>query len=396
MNILFFSGSYLNYGGIEVVTSVLAKKFVEDGHQVTIAALEMPHPEISSQQIDGVQLVKLSNPILAYRNIRILRMVFQKRDIDVVINQWGMNFMSTLLLRMARGARNVKLVSVLHVAPNHSIAVSKIHNKINRARIDKNYIKIAYNYVKLKAVIFVLQKSLCYVASHSSRFVLLSQGFIKPLVEFAKLESTDNLECIPNPVTLDSTFEVEQISLKKKQLLYVGRMDFSPKRVERIVHLWENLSQFWLDWELVLVGDGLQKKELEEYVASHSVPRVRFEGFKKNPTKNYEEASILLLTSDMEGFGLVIVEGMTYGCVPVVYGSYEAVYDIIEDGKSGYITSMPYNSKEMEDKVNVLMQDEQKRKQMAANAIDQSKKFSLGYVAQMWYNLFEDVLKNGK
>ena len=101
MNILFFSGSYLNYGGIEVVTSVLAKKFVEDGHQVTIAALEMPHPEISSQQIDGVQLVKLSNPILAYRNIRILRMVFQKRNIDVVINQWGMNFMTTLLLRMA-------------------------------------------------------------------------------------------------------------------------------------------------------------------------------------------------------------------------------------------------------------------------------------------------------
>lgn len=247
--------------------------------------------------------------------------------------------------------------------------------------------------MKLKAVIYVLQKSLCYVASHSSRFVLLSQGFIKPLVEFAKLESTDNLECIPNPVTLDSTFEVEQISLKKKQLLYVGRMDFSQKRVERIVHLWENLNQFWLDWELVLVGDGLQKKELEEYVVSHSIPRVRFEGFKKNPTKNYEEASILLLTSDMEGFGLVIVEGMTYGCVPVVYGSYEAVYDIIEDGKSGYITSMPYNSKEMEDKVNVLMQDEQKRKQMAANAIDQSKKFSLGYVAQMWYNLFEDVLK---
>lgn len=36
MNILFFSGSYLNYGGIEVVTSVLAKKFVEDGHQVRV------------------------------------------------------------------------------------------------------------------------------------------------------------------------------------------------------------------------------------------------------------------------------------------------------------------------------------------------------------------------
>lgn len=45
MNILFFYRVYPNYGGVEVVTSVLAKRFVEDGHQVTIASLEQPHPE---------------------------------------------------------------------------------------------------------------------------------------------------------------------------------------------------------------------------------------------------------------------------------------------------------------------------------------------------------------
>ena len=62
------------------------------------------------------------------------------------------------------------------------------------------------------------------------------------------------------------------------------------------------------------------------------------------PIQHYKEASIFLLTSDLEGFGLVVIESMSYGVVPVVYGSYEAIYDIIDNGKSGLITPIPYNS----------------------------------------------------
>ena len=55
MNILFFYRVYPNYGGVEVVTSVLAKRFVADGHHVTIASLEQPHPELKDQNIEGVE-----------------------------------------------------------------------------------------------------------------------------------------------------------------------------------------------------------------------------------------------------------------------------------------------------------------------------------------------------
>ena len=36
MNILFFYRVYPNYGGVEVVTTVLANRFIKDGHGVII------------------------------------------------------------------------------------------------------------------------------------------------------------------------------------------------------------------------------------------------------------------------------------------------------------------------------------------------------------------------
>ena len=43
MNILFFYRVYPNYGGVEVVTTVLANRFIKDGHGVIIASIEQPH-----------------------------------------------------------------------------------------------------------------------------------------------------------------------------------------------------------------------------------------------------------------------------------------------------------------------------------------------------------------
>ena len=100
-----------------------------------------------------------------------------------------------------------------------------------------------------------------------------------------------------------------------------------------------------------------------------------------------------MLTSDLEGFGLVILESMSFGVVPIVYGSYEAVYDIIEDGKSGFITPKPYSQKETVQRLEELIQNEDKRMSMAANAMEQAKLFSLDSVVKQWYDLFEQVKK---
>ena len=113
MNILFFYRVYPNYGGVEVVTSVLAKRFVEDGHQVTIASLEQPHPELKDQNIEGVELIALHHPVLAKDNIARLHQVIVDKKIDIIVNQWGLPYKTTILCNKAIKGTNCKLVSVL-------------------------------------------------------------------------------------------------------------------------------------------------------------------------------------------------------------------------------------------------------------------------------------------
>ncbi len=100
-----------------------------------------------------------------------------------------------------------------------------------------------------------------------------------------------------------------------------------------------------------------------------------------------------MLTSDFEGFGLVIVEAMQFGVVPVVYGSYLAVYDIIEDGKNGIITPMPYNIDNTVGSLRKLMDDSNLRQQMATNAIVKAKKFSVDNVVNEWYEKINQLTK---
>ena len=97
-----------------------------------------------------------------------------------------------------------------------------------------------------------------------------------------------------------------------------------------------------------------------------------------------------MLTSDLEGFGLVIIEGMSYGCIPIVYGSYSAVYDIIEDGISGFITSVPFSLKTTVNRMEQLINHPDIRNMMAEKAINRARKFSIDEVICKWYSLINN------
>ena len=79
------------------------------------------------------------------------------------------------------------------------------------------------------------------------------------------------------------------------------------------------------DWILRIVGDGPERDNIEHMVQKLELKNVRFEGF-QYPRSYYEISSILILTSEYEGFGLVVAEAMSFGVIPVVLGSYSAIY----------------------------------------------------------------------
>lgn len=390
MNILFFYRVYPNYGGLEVVTSVLAKRFVADGHHVTIASLEQPHPELKDQNIDGVELICLHHPVLAKDNIQRLHQVVVDKKIDIIVNQWGLPYKTTMLCNKAIKGTSCKLVSVLHGAPNISKVIIKAQDKVKNA--SNPIAKFGFSAI-LKAKKEVIKWSIRYACRHNEKYIMLSNAFIDSLIKYARIKDASNITAIGNPVTIPVDLNGFSLDNKLKQLLYVGRMDYENKRVNRIVEAWQDIVEKHKDWELVLVGDGPHKQQLMNYVNQHKINRVRFEGFQvEAPIRYYKDASIFMLTSDLEGFGLVIIESMSLGCVPIVYGSYEAAYDIIDQGVCGFVTPKPYSEAKTTEKMELLMNDEKLRQDMAKKAMEKAKSFSIDSISQKWYELFNKVL----
>lgn len=386
MKILFIISTYPNYGGTEKVTTFLANTFAKAKNEVHIASFEQPHPELLEELHPKVQFHSLAMPYQTHHNIKYLKRLVREQKISFIINQHCLPYYMTRLCNRIRKGTDCKLISVLHGIPNKSKKTIIAEDELAQARTTLGKL---YHRMKLRLYHNIIQWSIRYTYNHSDQYILLSELFKDVFCEYARIYDTSKLMAIPNSICIRTDYETNYLPGKKKQLLYVGRMDMENKRVNRIVEAWEEIYREFPDWELILVGDGPHKPILEDYVKEKKIERVIFQVFsREEPTKYYQDASILLLTSDMEGFGMVITEGMSYGVVPIVYGSYPAIYDIINNKVSGFITHKPYSQKETVKYMKLLMNNPELRTKMAKEAIKDSKKFTMEDNVNLWSILF--------
>lgn len=386
MNILFIISTYPNYGGAEKVTTFLANTFAKAQSEVHIASFEQLCPELLDELHPEVEFHALSSPARSAKNIMVLRKLIRERKIDFIINQHCLPYYMTKLCNQIRKGTDCKLISVLHGIPNRSKKVLIAEDELKAAQTAWGR---WYHRMKLKAMNEVIKWSIRYTYRKSDQYVLLSELFKDIFCEYARVHDTSKLMAIPNSICIETDYETDYVPTKKKQVLYVGRMDVENKRVNRIVEAWEEVYREFPEWELVLVGDGPHKPILQAYVEKQGMERVRFCPFtKEEPVKYYQEAAILMLTSDMEGFGMVVTEGMSYGVVPIVYGSYPAIYDIVNNRMSGFITHKPYSKKETVKYLKLLMGNAKVRERMARQAIVDSKKFTIEDNINLWSLLF--------
>jgi glycosyltransferase involved in cell wall biosynthesis len=390
MNLLFVVGVYPGFGGTEKVTTVIANELSRRGYGVHIVSFEQKNMELMDEVAEDVVFHPLTKPLNTTNNQVAIRQILIDGQVDIIINQWCLPYHVTYLLNRARRGLPCRLVSVLHGVPDRSKKVIVAEDALKNAR---NVVSRLLARIKVSALNYVIQRSIRLTYDRSDAYVVLSHGFIDSLKQYARLSHTEKLLSIGNPVTIPTDYTQTYTGRKKRQILYVGRMDKENKRVNRIVEAWEMVAPQHQNWNLVLVGDGPHRSALEDYVQSHHMERVTFTGFvKEAPIDYYKESSIFMLTSDLEGFGLVIVEAMSYGVVPIVYGSYVSVYDIIDSGRTGIITPMPYSQDATVAALCRLMDDEAYRKRMSVAAQRDSQRFELSSVVNQWEELFHSLL----
>lgn len=394
MNILFLLKS-LETGGLEVVTSVLANKFITEGHKVYVYSFLDGKNSVARRFDKRVELEVMNDYSVSKHNVEALHRILVENKIDVIINQWGLPLIPIKTARKASKGLDVKIISVYHNAPSFNgriqkmnIAVTCYENPLKRLVF--RTIKSAYRMVTSRAMAYIYKKS--------DRFLVLSDCYIKEFKKFTGIRNIGKLGVMTNPVTIENTDYEYSLEKKLKEIIYVGRLDFVQKRVYRVIDTWIYLEGKYPKWKLTIIGDGEDKENLENHVKALGLKRVSFEGF-KNPINYYKRASVLMLTSDFEGFPLVLAECMSFGVVPVVYHSYAAVEDIIEDRRNGIVQPFckeGFNAEDMARRISELMKDKDRRNNMAISAIEKSRNYSVDEIYRRWMGMLTSVVYNGQ
>ena len=123
------------------------------------------------------------------------------------------------------------------------------------------------------------------------------------------------------------------------------------------------------DLNLVIVGDGAQKKELEGVVdklklkkSVHFIGRVDYTDL----THYYHMADIFVSPSLSESFGKTLVEAGAAG-IPAVATATTGSKEIILDGETGFVVPIK-NKKQMTEKLEILLGDEDLAQKMGERA----------------------------
>ncbi len=92
--------------------------------------------------------------------------------------------------------------------------------------------------------------------------------------------------------------------------------------------------------QLLLVGDGPLKSDMEILVSTHSLP-VTFIGFQQKDSLPglYAAADFFVLPSRHEPWGVVVNEAMACSLPLLLSDSVGAAYDLLDDGKNGFMVS---------------------------------------------------------
>ena len=199
----------------------------------------------------------------------------------------------------------------------------------------------------------------------------------------------DKCKCVYIPNCIEN-LPNERSKLDKKRFISVGRL--SPEKgYLDLLKVYKKIIIDYPDWLLDIIGDGVEKEKLENYISKNSLTGVTLHGFqgKDYIEKVMLDSSIYLMTSHTESFGIVLIEAMSYGVPCIAMDSAEGAVDIIEDNYNGYLIN-DRNIDEMASKIEELINNKEKRIELGNNALKSVSKYTSEVVGKEWLKLIEE------
>lgn len=190
----------------------------------------------------------------------------------------------------------------------------------------------------------------------------------------------------PIPAHLKSVKENSKCVLNKR-ILWIGRIA-EEKRTKDALLMMRELLEVVPDATLDIVGQPEKSYGEETYTLCNDLKlsaNVRFHGYQKDVSEYYKNCDVLIMTSETEGFPLVLQEANAYG-IPCVMYQLPFLSDITSE--YGIITVPLGRTELMAEAVSNLLLDDKKRWEYAKRSRKRFEEMQAYDIQNAWQRIF--------
>lgn len=390
MKICFYCDSIFSYGGVQRVLAVIAKALAKN-HQVYILTLDTPLLEdtkmydlesadlhytyLEYPQLPFYEKIPCKIYSFLYKEILPKNKLFSKL---YAYSSFSYSHRSLLIKELNRA--DYDIVVGVHVFLSFHLA--SIHKSIRANTIGwmhnsyDAYFTMENSYLGNLKNLFVHQMPLL------DRIIVLSNYDKRLYLKELNIKS----EVIYNPLTI---IPGEVSSLFNKKFLAIGRFSHLHKGFDILIKAFAIFAQTNYDWTLDIVGEGPEEPLLRSIIHQHQLEnRVTLHPFTNDVQKYYCAASIYVLSSRWEGFGLVLFEAMSSG-LPIISSDIPVAKELLEgEGVAVFFKSEDVN--DLAQKMHKMINNN-KLKQMSDAALHYASINGIEKIVLQWETLFKDV-----
>lgn len=372
MKIIYCLNSIQHEGGIAKITQAKANYLANSGlYEVYVIV-----SDYDKRKMTGLN-----------SNVRLIDL-----DINYYIDDWKSKFNVLKGIIVKRRRHKLALQKVLNeIQPDIVVSVGQsekyflpeINGKwktIREFHYDKFYrLHRADNFFKMIFAKLINFYDYNFKIKNYDHIVLLTESDRK------NWPSKMKISVIPNFLP---SMPLQKSKLEKNIILAVGRLE-KQKNFSSLIRLFSKVVKKHPDWILEIYGSGSEKNKLiEDIKRYHLVNNVFLKGSVKDITTVLIDSSMLVVTSQYEGFGVMIIEAMSCGLPVISYDCPCGPSDIIQDEENGFL--VPVNDEEtFAERICRLITDKKLREEMGNKAMIRSQAYKEALILNMWSNLFE-------
>ena len=347
----------LEAGGIEKSIISLANVLAGNNFQVSIVTLLKSTPIAI---IDEKVRLKTLTPFISDKNKKhsYLYRFFRKMI--------SFSFLILFLLKQ-------KEETIISSRNEYSVLLSKFGHKSI-----KKIAQLHHDYVNQPKLI------------HDFRFSYKKIDFFVQVCDQLTFEIRDIMKGYNNNtsiITIPNIVEKKTNEKNEKFNIAVSVGRFSPEKdFTKLLEIWGKIIKIQNNWKLVLVGDGPEREKITNKIKELGIEKnVELPGFVPNQRvlEILAKASLFMMTSKTESFGIVLVEAMKNYIPVVAFDVRVGPRSIITDGVNGYLIEN-LNDDMYVTKVLNIINNKALREEMGNNAYESSKKYSEEEILKLW------------